>query len=398
MWRVAFFLVALMALPLQAATVNTLYQAQVPLPDSDRQTEQTARVAALQQVLVKVSGQRDIASNEVIRKALENSSSYVSQLGYSNEQGQPVLEISFDSEKIRTLLTQASATFWSEQRPTVLVWLVEEANRDRTIVWDQSGNSLQAHLNLAAAHRGVPVLLPIGDFQDVTAISVPDLWGGFSQPIANASTRYQPDAVLIARVQRRSDSMQLAWQLFPSSPAAMLDGNSASLEGRNSGDSTAAITAMMDQVADNLAARYAVQLGGATEGGFAIDVANVRRVEDFFQLEKLLKDLSSVASVNASHLQGDKVRFAIQLLSNEQVFARELSMEPRIQAQPAAALVRDVAFDNQSAGDTTPANQEGMIVPTSREGSASEPLPQLDVSGTQAAASSIGLYYWNPNT
>lgn len=397
MWRVAFFLVALMALPLQAATVNTLYQAQVPLPDSDRQTEQTARVAALQQVLVKVSGQRDIASNEVIQKALENSGSYVSQLGYGNEQGQPVLEISFDSEKIRTLLTQANATFWSEQRPTVLVWLVEEANRDRAIVWDQSGNSLQANLNLAAAHRGVPVLLPIGDFQDVTAISVPDLWGGFSQPIANASTRYQPDAVLIARVQRRSDSMQLAWQLFPSSPAAMLDGHSASLEGRNSGDSTAAITAMMDQVADNLAARYAVQLGGATEGGFSIDVANVRRVEDFFQLEKLLKDLSSVASVNASHLQGDKVRFAIQLLSNEQVFARELSMEPRIQAQPVSSLVRDVTFDNQSAGDTTPANQEGMIVPVSREGSASEPLPQLDVSATQAAASSVGLYYWNPD-
>src|SRR5690606_4302440 len=158
-------------------------------------------VAALQQVLVKVSGQRDIASNEVIQKALENSGSYVSQLGYGNEQGQPVLEISFDSEKIRTLLTQANATFWSEQRPIVLVWLVEEANRDRAIVWDQSGNNLQANLNLAAAHRGVPVLLPIGDFQDVTAISVPDLWGGFSQPIANASTRYQPDAVLIARVQ-----------------------------------------------------------------------------------------------------------------------------------------------------------------------------------------------------
>ncbi|WP_459782404.1 DUF2066 domain-containing protein, partial [Photobacterium sp. R1] len=107
MWRVAFFLVALMALPLQAATVNTLYQAQVPLPDSDRQTEQSARVAALQQVLVKVSGQRDITSNDVIQKALENSSSYVSQLGYGNEQGQSVLEISFDSEKIRTLLTQA---------------------------------------------------------------------------------------------------------------------------------------------------------------------------------------------------------------------------------------------------------------------------------------------------
>lgn len=397
MWRVAFFLVALMTMPLQAATVNTLYQAQVPLPDSDRQTEQTARVAALQQVLVKVSGQRDIAGNEVIQKALENSSAYVSQLGYGNEQGQPVLEISFDSEKIRTLLTQANATFWSEQRPTVLVWLVEEANRDRAIVWDQTGNRLQGQLNQAAAQRGIPVLLPIGDFQDVTAISVPDLWGGFSQPIANASTRYQPDAVLIARVQRGSGSMQVAWQLFPGSPAAMLDGDSAPVEGRHSGDGAAALTAMMDQVADNLAARYAVQLGGVADGGFAIDVANVRRVEDFFQLEKLLKDLSSVASVNASHLQGDKVRFAIRLLSNEQAFARELSMEPKIQAQPVSSLVRDVTFEQQSAGETTSASQEGMIVPTSREGSASEPLPQLNVSAPQGATSNVGQYYWNPS-
>ncbi|GAB6264381.1 DUF2066 domain-containing protein [Photobacterium sp. R1] len=392
MWRFAFFFGALMALPLQAATVETLYQAQVSLPDTDSQTAQTARATALQQVLVKVSGQSNIADNEVIQKALENNSAYVSQLGRGSVNGQPMLDVSFDREKIRTLLTQANATFWSEQRPTILVWLIEDKSRDRTIVFDQSGNALQSPLNQAAALRGLPLLLPIGDFEDVTAISVPDLWGGFAQPIAKASSRYQPDAVMVVRVKGSGEKTQLNWQLFPDSPAAMLDGKAEPVEGRISGP--AAIQEMMNTVADNLAARYAIQLGGATEGGFAIEVANIRHVEDFFQLESLLKTMSSVAEVNATHLQGDRVRFSIRLLSNEQAFARELSMEPRLQSQPVTSLVRELPAEGSSAG----AAPEGIIVPTSREGSASEPLPQLDVSATRSSvASGIGQYYWNPN-
>lgn len=381
-----------MALPLQAATVETLYQAQVSLPDTDSQTAQTARATALQQVLVKVSGQSNISDNEVIQKALENNSAYVSQLGRGSVNGQPMLDVSFDREKIRTLLTQANATFWSEQRPTILVWLIEDKSRDRTIVFDQSGNALQSPLNQAAALRGLPLLLPIGDFEDVTAISVPDLWGGFAQPIAKASSRYQPDAVMVVRVKGSGEKTQLNWQLFPDSPAAMLDGKAEPVEGRISGP--AAIQEMMNTVADNLAARYAIQLGGATEGGFAIEVANIRHVEDFFQLESLLKAMSSVAEVNATHLQGDRVRFSIRLLSNEQAFARELSMEPRLQSQPVTSLVRELPAEVSSAG----AAPEGIIVPTSREGSASEPLPRLDVSATRSSvASGISQYYWNPN-
>ncbi|UTM57941.1 DUF2066 domain-containing protein [Photobacterium sp. CCB-ST2H9] len=392
MWRFAFFFGALMALPLQAATVETLYQAQVSLPDTDSQTAQTARATALQQVLVKVSGQSNISDNEVIQKALENNSAYVSQLGRGSVNGQPMLDVSFDREKIRTLLTQANATFWSEQRPTILVWLIEDKSRDRTIVFDQSGNALQSPLNQAAALRGLPLLLPIGDFEDVTAISVPDLWGGFAQPIAKASSRYQPDAVMVVRVKGSGEKTQLNWQLFPDSPAAMLDGKAEPVEGRISGP--AAIQEMMNTVADNLAARYAIQLGGATEGGFAIEVANIRHVEDFFQLESLLKAMSSVAEVNATHLQGDRVRFSIRLLSNEQAFARELSMEPRLQSQPVTSLVREMPAEGSSPG----AAPEGIIVPTSREGSASEPLPQLDVSATRSSvASGISQYYWNPN-
>ncbi|QUJ66852.1 DUF2066 domain-containing protein [Photobacterium sp. GJ3] len=393
MWRFAFFVVALVTLPLQAATVNTLYQAEVLLPDTDNQTERAARATALQQVLIKVSGQSDIAGNDVIQKALDNNSAYVSQLGQSTVNGQPALAVSFDRGKIRDLLTQANATFWSEQRPTILVWLVEDQGRDRNIVWDQSGNQLQSNLNQFAAMRGLPVLLPIGDFEDVTAISVPDLWGGFAQPVAQASARYQPEAVLIARVSGSGAKSQVSWQLFPNTPAEMLEGNAAPIEGRSQGQD--AIQGMMNTLADELAARYAVQLGGATEGGFAIEVANIRHVEDFFQLEKLLQAMSSVADVDATHLQGDRVRFAIKLLSNEQAFARELEMEPRLRTQSVSALVREMPQETSVAQPVT----EGIITPTSREGSASQPLPQLDVSATrESAASGISQYVWHPNS
>ncbi len=146
MLRFALLMFAFLALPLKAATVTNLYQAQAVLPDTDKQSEQKARVEALEQVLIKVSGQSAITQNEVIRKALANSSPYVSQFGYGSESGQQTLELTFDQSRIRNLLTQANATLWNEQRPSVLVWMVNDSNRNRDIIWDQSGNSFEPQL------------------------------------------------------------------------------------------------------------------------------------------------------------------------------------------------------------------------------------------------------------
>ena len=400
MLRFALLMFAFLALPLKAATVTNLYQAQAVLPDTDKQSEQKARVEALEQVLIKVSGQSAITQNEVIRKALANSSPYVSQFGYGSESGQQTLELTFDQSRIRNLLTQANATLWSEQRPSVLVWMVNDANRNRDIIWDQSGNSFEPQLKKAAESRGVPVLMPIGDFEDVTAINIPDIWGGFVQPIAGASVRYQPDAVLVVRVRQLADeNVQVGWQLFADEPEYLVSSQTAPAEGRTSGASAEAFTDMMNQVADLLAGKYAVQLGGASEGEFSIQVANIQSTEDFFALERLLTNLTSVASVNASKLKGDRVLFDVNLLSSETAFKRELGQDRRLALQPADNGYTVLAdTDGEIAETTEPLDSRVDELQYNAEPEAGAQQSQaVDVTATMTPAlSQVNQYYWQP--
>ena len=382
MLRIALLFLALLALPLKAATVTNLYQAQVALPDTDRQSEQAARKQALEQVLIKVSGQSNIVENEVVAKALGSSNQYVSQFSYANRDGQRTLLLTFDRSRIRNLLTQANSTFWSEQRPSVLVWLVEDANRSRNIIWDQSNNDLAKLIQAEGDRRGVPVMMPIGDFEDVTAISTPDIWGGFVQPIATASQRYQPQAVLVVRA-RKQDGEQVAlnWQLYSGNVEQLARNQVAPSEGRNSGETVTTVGQMVDSMADILGAKYAVPLGGDASGQLAVVVENIQSSQDFFTLERLITNLTSVAAVNAYRIQGDRVEFTVQLLSTEDVFQRELSQDSRLSAVTAPV-----------AEPFEPAPQpEGMLratdisaqAPASQVAPATEESSDVDVSGTE---------------
>ena len=78
MLRFALLFLAVLALPVQAATVNDLYQTQVTLIGSDQQADQAAREQGLANVLVKISGNTDILNNTAIKAAITNSGRYIS--------------------------------------------------------------------------------------------------------------------------------------------------------------------------------------------------------------------------------------------------------------------------------------------------------------------------------
>lgn len=408
MLRIALLFLALLALPLKAATVTNLYQAQVALPDTDRQSEQAARKQALEQVLIKVSGQSNIVENEIVAKALGSSNQYVSQFSYANRDGQRTLLLTFDRSRIRTLLTQANSTFWSEQRPSVLVWLVEDANRSRNIIWDQSSNALAGRIKDEGDRRGVPVLIPIGDFEDVTAISTPDIWGGFVQPIATASQRYQPQAVLVVRArQQDNEQVTLNWQLYSGNVEQLGRNQVAPSEGRNSGETVTSVAQMVDSVADILAAKYAVPLGGDASGQLAVVVENIQSSKDFFTLERMLTNLTSVAAVNAYRIQGDQVEFTVQLLTTEDVFQRELSQDSRLSAvttpvaeqyEPAPqpqGMIRatDVSASGEPAGQAEPVAGEVSDVDVSDTEQLNSDTP-VEVKPAKQAA----VFSWSNTT
>ena len=68
-----------------AAVVDNLYQARVPVKDhSTRQLGRATR-AGLAQVLVKVSGNREILGHEEVRQALDQSQKFMQQYQYRRQ-------------------------------------------------------------------------------------------------------------------------------------------------------------------------------------------------------------------------------------------------------------------------------------------------------------------------
>ena len=351
MLRFALLFLAVLVLPVQAATVNDLYRTQVTLIGSDQQADQAAREQGLANVLVKISGNTDILNNATIKTAITNSGRYVSQLGYSQVDGQRAINLSFDKNQIKQLLIKSKASIWKDQRPNILVWMVDNDGQQRNILWDQSTNALVNDTTQAADSRGLPLTFPVGDITDETAVNASDLWGGFIDPIAVASTRYHADGLLLVKAQQQPDgNVSLNWQFYPQQPSKIATAEVQPITGTTSGTLAQSSNKMINQVTDYLANKYAVVLGGVAGGKVNIEVDNIQSTENFFALEKMLNGLTTVNSANAMRIKGDSVIFQLNLQGSEQAFHQEISHDDQVrQTQSAIAFAADPVVSTTSA-------------------------------------------------
>ncbi|RXJ71457.1 hypothetical protein CS022_21005 [Veronia nyctiphanis] len=316
------------------AFASSLYNAEVPVEDSDTATELAAKQQAMLEVLVRVSGQSEITENPVVKKSLGSVDTFISSVGYGEKNEQKTLIAGFESSKIRALLIQADATFWGEPRPYVLFWLVEDGANGRNVIWEQSENDMVSVLKAEGERRGLPILVPVGDFDDVVNVSVPDIWGGFVNPLSDVSERYNPDGVVLVKIRRN----RLSWQLYPKFADMKY---SAPVSGSESGEINAMLNSVVDQIADQYASRTAVSLGNDATNTTLLSVSGLQSSEDYFALERTLKGLNSIASMELETLSKELVTYRISLLSSEDVFNNELTVDRRIRKQDADTEIVD---------------------------------------------------------
>ncbi|MGY5822079.1 DUF2066 domain-containing protein [Vibrio chemaguriensis] len=315
----ALLLIGWLSLPVYALTQVDIYRAEVVIDSEQNDGESLARQQGMQDVIVRATGSQSSLSNPVIKKALGSSARYISQLSYGQVDGKASLKMLFNSDQISSLLTQAQLPSWSPNRANILVWMVEEQGYDRNIAWEHSDSSNVVALRSAAKLRGLPITIPVGDFDDVTGVNVSDLWGGFIEPIGQASQRYPADAVLVVRAQGE----QIRWTLYDQSPMRIVEAQRSPRNGSASGAN--AIAEMVDGIADYYASKSAVVVSGKSSKALAVKVLNVTSATDFFRLENALKQLNSVAGTEIKRVQGDELTLNIHLLASQQAFEKEAS-------------------------------------------------------------------------
>ncbi len=352
--------------PVFAQQQNDLYHTEVQLTGSDK-AENIAKQEGLVNVLIKVSGQTDIAQNEVIKKALTQSDRYVTQMSFVEYDDAPrAMKLGYNSKMVLNLLTQSEQSIWETPRKSVLVWIVNEYNYQRSIIWEQSNNSLITRIKEAANERGLPVMFPVGDFDDVTSIEIPDLWGNFKKPIADASERYNPQAILVVKVRGNSSS----WTLFDTTPQYLPTTSTKPLEGRESG--AVQLADMVNNVSDYFAKKYTKNLGAVVSQSEMISIEGIHSTRAFFTIEKQLKQLNSVASVQVDTIQGNKVTYTLNLLGDSEQFNQELLSKNKALSLIPEVIEEDKAIENAELDVNDAAIEQ--VTPVAEEQTMEEPI------------------------
>lgn len=349
MRKFVLLVMGLFALPVYAMTHVNLYQSEVIL--TQEQGDDAAHTQGMKDVIIRASGEPAAVSNPVIKKALAQTSQYLTQISQSQQSGQSTLKMGFSEPGIRALLTQAQLPYWPAERANVLVWLVEDNGSQRSIRWENAASPLLQAMKSSARLRGLPLTVPVGDIDDITNVAVSDLWGGFMQPVSVASQRYPADAVLIVR----ADGSHLRWSLYDQAPAGLADSTRAPVTGSDSGADAA--KAIIDQISNYYAKKNAVVVAANSSEAVKAQFIAIDGALDFFHLENKLKRLPSVASLDIVKIQNHQVTFNVHLLSSSDVFQREvlnLGMVTRLESQPVTPLVDTLAEQPVAADEPGP--------------------------------------------
>lgn len=288
----------------------------VPVEDRSTEVRAEALAAGLDQVLVRLTGTRDLASLAMLDGVRSQPSRWTQRYSYEQQEAQLLLLARFDSRGLLAALEKAGAPVWGATRPQALVWLVIQRPGMGELVAAASTDPVAESLRTAAAGRGLPLRLPEMDDRDRGAVSVADIRGHFDQVLFRASERYDT-ALRLAAVLYTGSEPQVRWRLYRDEELLEQGEFTA-------GDEAEAMTRLVDQVADRLAALYVVR-GGSAET-LALDVRQVAQLEDWHSLQRYLQSLSGVSDVHLEQMSADQLRFRIGFSGSVEQLRRLLAL------------------------------------------------------------------------
>jgi len=174
------------------AAASPLYTATIEVTAQSASEERRALRAGLAAVLVKLSGQREVEDNPVVRRALAAPRDYTTSFGFVASDGGSRLRVDFAAAPIDELLRRAELPVWPAQRRPLLLWLlVDRLPLGRHWVDYNSDPDLVELIGAEMAARGMPWRLPDFDLRDRLAVAdnrallLDDEW------LSGASERYQ---------------------------------------------------------------------------------------------------------------------------------------------------------------------------------------------------------------
>jgi len=224
------------------------------------------------------------------------------------------LVVSLDGEAIGELLRRAGYAVWGSDRPLTLVWVaVDRGSEGREIIAaddpddtavtsfgppddgdDDSNRLLRERIVDAAERRGIPLLFPLLDTEDLRAVSFSDVWGGFDEALLDASRRYGTSSILVGRV-RDGDAFGNRWSYYYGSQRLEWSGGPEN-----------AVNLLADALAEQFA--YA---GNAPVENVNLTISGIDGVGAFGTVQRMLASQTVIESYRIDIVEGDQIRYDV---------------------------------------------------------------------------------------
>lgn len=324
------FILSLLVLssPLHAVVINDLYQAEVPVPDQSDASQKAGLEKAMLEVLVKLTGDRNIQGRPVAEYLLKQPEKYLQQYKYRNK---PVMEdnqltlkeklylwASFSEAALDKTLRDYAVPVWGKVRPSALVWLTMENGDGRRYVGLEDETGYTAIMDARARARGIVISHPLLDTQDRSTLNITDIRSGFIDPIKQASSRYRADAILAGHMEKIDENnWQTEWISIVADDV---------LRWQTTGPARTVLEDGIDRLADTLAGRYIQSSTFAQITGIEIVVNDIDTFEQYARVLKYLRSLNSVTDVQVKGLLQGQATYSLTSTGGELAIQRAIEL------------------------------------------------------------------------
>jgi len=316
-----------------AKEISNIYQVDIQVKEQSNKARWQASLEGFKQVLVRRSGSNRILSSKQTIDAYKKVTSYVQKSQYSSNtelmsEYKYIISLHFEPRLIDNLIKRANQPLWDSNRPVSMLWLSQEETVEnnppyRRIIIENVSEQVTNNLILKNSNRrGVPVILPLMDFDDNLLVTQSDVWGRFPEAIIVASKRYLVESIIIGKIYQRDG-------LWIGQLSYFNESNNLSFEHQ-----TDNVEMMYEKIFDSLAEilcnQYCVTQTATVGQELLIEIENITNFEAFLKIKNYISELSAIRQVDVLAIHQDKLILKLSLLSNEQAVIDSLSLNRQL--------------------------------------------------------------------
>lgn len=310
-----------------SVTVEHLSDVNVPVKSQSYAQRQSAIKTGLRQVILKHVGDTSVFQNAVVNAAFKNPTNLMNQFSYLEKDDELYLKVQFSEQKVIELLRKAQVPIWGKNRPLTIAWVAYDDGVSNSIISDSSHNEFIQNLKSESEAIGLPTVLPILDFDEVTNISVSDIKGSFVNQLHSFNERYGVEYYTLITLNKTPQGFAYQVKLYPQQQEGIL--RSVYTFSGKAKDNVVTAEQILKPLASFFSKEYSVTATNENSST-VLEFVNVDNLQKAIKIERYLNAFSTVKSAHIQSIKNNLLAIEISLYGKESDMYKTLRLDPKI--------------------------------------------------------------------